>query len=628
MTSYRLLLTVFPILVAGLGTPLTSTVNSAAPYARVSGAPCTFFDSARGATYNLSAFSSPLKLVEECHDEMCGTAGSYTLVGLCVDVPAPSIDGTPCTAPAAPAFRVTGAPPVPGAALVLNKCERMGDAAARGSASSLPFNKTGLRLAYGGGDAGCDAPAGPRSADLLLECDASPVPLQRRRAGVRTDEPPEPPNWLYVHATYLNLMFTGCGVTAVLRSAAFCPAECARAPGRGLVCGGPRAGVCDFVPEEGRTRCLCFEGFSGAACESPAAPGGGAVGAPARKAPPLPFERVGGSSCVYRDAERGGLVYNLSSLPQPFAAKGRTDRLEEGQNGWMYVVGTCADAPNTGWNTNSPCGEPSGGVFQITGVQGPGVFDSHECKVMADHVANYVASALPGPGAPLGLQLRGGGGTPCGPWGARSFVMTFECDPIDAPMPPLFSRSYLLRSLWATEKSHPGVAYEVEPDALPRVAFTAKLCEALLHMRGPAFCPLQCARSTGGHVCGGPSRGRCATLGDTTRCWCFSGWTGAACDEGAPPGAAPSHEAPPSAGAPWLLRFSWLLHGRGDWNAALIAASCACGVTANCATERCAPKAAGPISRALLSSALLAGALLATLRAINADVCIGGEKGG
>jgi hypothetical protein len=287
----------------------------------------------------------------------------------------------------------------------------------------------------------------------------------------------------------------------------------------------------------------------------------------------------------------------------------------------------------------------------MTGVQYADHFEQHQCfSSGGDFSTNSVAYPLYEEGA-LGLLIRVGGGDVCGGAGYRITLLRFECDAAPPPTPRYGVQGARARLLAGTEPAPPDVwsaVYENAPPDREHLPGDGS-CEYTIHLRGPYFCPVQCPRADNGLVCGGPLAGRCAAVGPVTKCWCFSGRGGAACnaaDDAAPPpppapgdgagegAGAPSGvggvrvRAPPS-GRPLLLQPPWLLKdGRNDDAIVAIAVVVALNVAATAVVAALAPKDATGICKRLTEAALFAGALVAALATANAalgdqQLCMG-----
>lgn len=586
-------------------------------YSRVAGPGCKFFDSTRGATYDLTPLPVPLRLEEGCAKDDCSRKGSFSLLGLCEDIPSA---GSPvaCPAPTGTAFHVYGAQRA--GVFAAETCLRLGDTVASTTVEDLPFNRTGLRMGFFGGVTSCPTEVpGRRTFELSLECDPAPAPHAPGRELDENEEATPPNTWYFMHPTYKSAWNVGCGEAARVRSPLFCPLECPRAPGSGLVCGGPSAGVCEHR-ETGGTRCYCFAGRTGADCGAAAPPPAPAELAPPAPPsfPPRPFSFVNGSTCVYADAELG-LVYDMRALSSLIMIE-RPIGPDVGRVGWHYQVSLCNTAPHPGCP-----GEAT--VFQITGVQtGPNAFSQHDCISHGGDMGQYGrVSALDAPGA-LGFSIHISGGSACGPV-SRQTILVFECDQFAAPYGPANSDPYYRRQqrqLVEWLSAGPGMVYSASADNLADPGGTG--CQYTLEMKSPAFCPVQCPRHpTSGLLCGGPRVGRCGVAGSVTRCRCFSGFFGPACEfQGAAPGGGGGGGGPPDGSATsgsgqrsagmWGMRLPWMREDRGAGMSAaafgLIVALHALSVSV---VSALAPKDASGLCRGAAGAGMFAASLVAAV---------------
>jgi hypothetical protein len=611
---------------------------------------CIYRDAAANATYDLTSVPSPLKVSQGCLGAPgpgplgpdCRRSGAYHWLGFCGDVAAPAGAPAACPAPAAAAFHVG-----------LDACHTMGAGLADALIEALPYNRTGVRISYRGGSPGCTTPPGHFNLVLSLECGEAPVAAAR----ALSNDPVPADMWYYAHPTYMSPDWVGCGHTVKLRDPRFCPLECPRGP-RGEVCGGAHAGACEARAGEG-ARCWCFSGHAGPAC------------APARQphpAPPLPppprasratpFSRVNGSACQLLDGDRA-LQYDLTGLPRTFNVRERDEGpVWIGRDGWHYYLTLCARG-------RTDCGGSPGGsaggvssIEQMTGVQYADHFEQHQCfSSGGDFQENSVAYPLEEEGA-LGMLVRVGGGDTCGGAGYRITLLRLECDAAPPPVPRYGAqrRGLLLTGAEPTPSDIWSAVYEhAPPDRVHNPGDGS--CEYTIHLRGPHFCPVQCPRAANGVVCGGAAAGRCFSAGATTKCWCFLGWGGAACDEpreveqeessallppqgggggsgggsgggGGGGGGGGTVLRGPSSGRPWLLmRFAWLSEDGGADTLVtfsflvVVALHAACGA----AVAAALPKDASSWLRGVSWTALFAAALL--LLMVAARAARGGSAG-
>jgi hypothetical protein len=153
--------------------------------------------------------------------------------------------------------------------------------------------------------------------------------------------------------------------------------------------------------------------------------------------------------------------------------------------GFSYHAAACAPPPGRAGGACSG----SSLAYQVDAQQ--------NCYRLSDEGAQREVSALPHPRVGALVALRGGDA--CGGEAPRSIKLYVVCG-----------------------------------DSQPAEARTAGGCAYTMLLRGPAGCPLECARDAGGAVCGGSARGACVSRGAEggARCECAEAFSGAACEEG------------------------------------------------------------------------------------------------
>ena len=176
-------------------------------------------------TFNLSDLVLPVRHVSR----ELGSEGWVYTFSACGDV-LPSNAGVNCgsAAPHAGALQQT-----------IGACYSIGASATR----EVVAADHGLNLTFSGGDR-CGSEGEPRQARISIQC----------------DDVPRPRVLFWKHGS------TSCSYEALVSARAGCAISCAR-DGFGAVCGGKRKGTCTADKVEGRPRCVCASGRSGATCE-------------------------------------------------------------------------------------------------------------------------------------------------------------------------------------------------------------------------------------------------------------------------------------------------------------------------------------------------------------------------